>query len=67
MKCPCCESPAPHLHPAVQFEGEVEVCPHDFHLTETPQNAPAYTAAVHAKRAALATVTPPVDTGEGQT
>ena len=50
-KCPHCESPAPHLHPAVQLEGEVEVCAHDFHLVETPQNMPAYIAAVHAKRA----------------
>lgn len=51
MKCPRCESPAPHLHPAVQFEGEVETCTHDFHLTVTPQNTPAYISAVHAKRA----------------
>ena len=37
-KCPRCGSPQPHLHPAVQFEGEVQVCLHDFHFTPTPQN-----------------------------
>lgn len=37
-RCPTCNSPAPHLHPAVQFEGEVSVCIDEFHLRETPQN-----------------------------
>lgn len=45
-ECPHCGSPAPHLHPAVQFEGEVQTCPHDFHLTRTPQNTPKYIANV---------------------
>lgn len=36
--CPRCDSPQPHLHPAVQFEGEVQPCAHDYHLTPTPQN-----------------------------
>lgn len=30
-RCPRCDSPAPHLHPAVQFEGEVQPCSHPFH------------------------------------
>lgn len=30
-RCPRCESPQPQLHPAVQREGEVHVCPHPWH------------------------------------
>lgn len=37
-KCPRCSSPAPHLHPAVQHEGEVQPCDHAFHKRITPQN-----------------------------
>jgi hypothetical protein len=38
--CPRCHSPQPHLHPAVQFEGEVQPCSHAFHLQVTPANTP---------------------------
>lgn len=50
MNCPTCGSSAPHMHPAVQHEGEVEICTDDFHLTPTNQNTPAYIAGVLAKR-----------------
>lgn len=39
-RCPRCDSPQPHLHPAVQFEGEVQECPHEFHQRVTNQNPP---------------------------
>jgi hypothetical protein len=39
-KCPTCESPQPHLHPAVQHEGEVQPCGDAFHRIVTPQNPP---------------------------
>lgn len=50
-RCPRCNAPHPHLHPAMQFEGEVETCTHDYHLTPTPENRPEYIALVRAKRA----------------
>lgn len=50
MKCPTCNSTAPHMHPAMQHEGEVELCVDDFHLMPTNQNTPNYIAAVLAKR-----------------
>ena len=37
-KCPKCESPQPHLYPAVAFEGEVGDCLDPFHRIITPQN-----------------------------
>lgn len=30
-RCPLCDSPAPHLHPAVQHGGECSICPDPFH------------------------------------
>jgi hypothetical protein len=53
-KCPRCRSTAPHLHPAVQFGGEVELCTDDFHLQPTYRNSEKYIAAVLEKRARLA-------------
>lgn len=50
--CPKCNSPSPERHPAVQHEGEVEICADDYHLIPTNQNAPAHIARVLAKRAA---------------
>ena len=42
-RCPRCDSPSPELHPAMQHEGEVEGCTHEFHgdyrqPTVCPQN-----------------------------
>lgn len=39
-RCQRCNSPAPHLHPAVQYEGEVQPCTDDYHRQVTPQNTP---------------------------
>ncbi len=39
-KCPTCKSPAPHLHPATQHEGEVFPCHDAYHRQVTPENTP---------------------------
>lgn len=46
-RCPTCDSTAPHLHPAVQNEGEVQPCRDAFHERVTPQNTPEQIAAEH--------------------
>jgi hypothetical protein len=48
--CPACNSPAPHLHPAMQYEGEVELCRHPFHLRVTPENTSEKIAARRSDR-----------------
>ncbi len=35
MRCPTCDSPHPELHPAMQWEGEVQPCRDLFHLPAT--------------------------------
>ncbi len=40
-KCPTCQSPSPILHPAMQSEGEVELCHDAWHLRVTSENAEA--------------------------
>lgn len=32
-KCPRCQSPSPERHPAMQFEGEVHLCSHEYHAS----------------------------------
>lgn len=46
MKCKTRGSPAPHTHPALQHEDEVEICADGFHLLPTPENRLEYVAAM---------------------
>lgn len=32
-RCPTCDSPAPHMHPSVQLEGEVQLCANGWHAS----------------------------------
>ena len=48
--CATCGSNEPHLHPAMNCGGEVELCTDSFHLVETAQNKPEYIEAVKAKQ-----------------
>jgi uncharacterized Zn finger protein (UPF0148 family) len=42
--CPRCGSPSPYMHPAVQHEGEVSICPNPWHapLTDADQARAAH-------------------------
>lgn len=40
-RCPTCNSPQPHLHPATQHEGEAQPCGDAYHDTLTPSNTTA--------------------------
>ncbi len=47
-RCDTCESPAPHMHPALAHEGEVEPCRDDFHRRATAENTPDRIARIDA-------------------
>ena len=49
-RCPTCNSIYQERHPAMAFEGEVEICIDDFHLIPTAGNRPEYIAQVLKKR-----------------
>lgn len=49
-RCPRCNSPSPERHPAVQHEGETQICVHEFHLQPTNLNRPEFIQAVRRAR-----------------
>ncbi|MBI3654143.1 MAG: hypothetical protein HY231_24185 [Acidobacteria bacterium] len=42
LRCPKCDSPDPKRHPAMQFEGEVQICDHLWHTFDKPWNNPPH-------------------------
>lgn len=59
-RCPRCDSPQPHLHPAVQHEGEVQLCDHPWHAsTEQGRRALMLSDAVKSDARKAADSVPP--------
>lgn len=48
--CPSCGSPKPNLHPAVQYEGEVQICPDPYHERVTGENTLEKIAGLRAQK-----------------
>lgn len=53
-RCPRCNSPNPKLHPAMQFEGEVQTCSHPWH--GAPQSTALSSPPAQGLREALETI-----------